>query len=173
MRGKFQILAALRRRKAAIVRVVLPILATVWFSTSASLCFAMVPDAVPDASPPSAHHHGSTGHSPDAHQHEHQTPQRSHETPQTGHGHCPHCPATTPAGDGSSSSHISCSALDDLSDNGAAKATKLDLKHTLSAAHFSSLYASPPNSAAARIPKFADLTYRSVPLNLRHCVLQI
>jgi hypothetical protein len=99
MLTRIRVLATMRRHKSAIARVVLPMLATVWFSASASLCFGMTSDATADFSPRPAHHHDSAehgapmGHAPDAHR---------RQTPNHGHGKCPHCPASAAAGEGPS-----------------------------------------------------------------------
>ena len=166
------ILASMRRRRRAVARVVLPLVVTVWFSASASPCLGMTLGSGHAAHTDAAaltHDHVRADHQAD-----HQPDQR-HEVPAHHHGSCPHCPSgPSSQGDQAAASHIPCSALDDVSNNGGQSSVlKWQLKHFLPPADFVSSSASVYRPPAHGVPRAARPAYSSVSLNLRHCVFLI
>lgn len=154
---------ALRRRKRAIGRVLLPLLAAVWFTSGASLCFGMSAESVREA--PAAHDHDHANHAA------HHAP--AHESASHEHGSCPHCPNAV-ADAGIPASHVSCAALDDLADAGAAaKAVKSELPHALTAARIDVAASAPSHAFVRRPTPLAEPHSSTVPLNVRHCVFLI
>jgi hypothetical protein len=174
-----RLLENLRKRKRAVAAVVLPLIATVWFSASASACLGMAVDshdrALADAAPPPHDHseaHGHAGahagqaHSEDGALHARGT---SHS-----HGACPHCPVFSGGSSSdSAATHVVCALLDDVSDSGAqTSAQKTELEHFALA---QPIYVSPLElqSSAHLFSPIVAPVYRSVALNLRHCVFLI
>lgn len=160
-----RLLERLRRRKGVVARVVLPLLAAVWFSASASVCFGMAAESLQgmraDAGVPS-HDHSDTDHQ--HHQHDRAPPT---------HGDCPHCPAGG-SHDEPAASHILCSVLDDAVDaRGQVSALKWELEHLLPAAHSVSFSTPIPQPAVGGISHSVSPPHRSVALNIRHCVFLI
>ena len=175
------VLAKLRRRKRALASVVLPLLVSAWFSAaSASACPGMAAQALQDVSAetaPPAHDHS----------HAHQNPSDNLPSPHRvdgadhhgqlshSHGSCPHCLGS---GDGSSSvstrPHLVCSVLEDVSDGTAQSGVqKWESKYFLPAAQPVMFSTSVLARRADDTRPTAPLVYRSVALNIRHCVFLI
>jgi hypothetical protein len=157
------VLQRLRKRKTAVARMVLPLLATVWFSTSASLCFGMAADSEDVRVDPASAGHDHYSQTDDQHN------QDAHS-----HGACPHCP---PGGshDEPTVSHILCSVLDDVSDARSQPSAlkKFELEHLLPVAH------AVPSSTLVALPVVRGISHSlspphpSVSLSIRHCVFLI
>jgi hypothetical protein len=173
--------ARLRKRQRAVAVAMLPLLVTVWVSAAASACPRMAVDShdhAATATVPAEHHaadhdhaqapHGLHGHSANGVSNASTEPERSHRA-------CPHCPAST---DGSfpdsSATHVVCALLDDVADAGAqASVYPSQLEQLAPAAQ--PIYVSPLElrSFILRSRSTAAPIYRSVALNLRHCVFLI
>lgn len=176
-----KLFARLRKRQRAAAAALLPLLVTVWVSAAASACPRMAVDShdhAATAAVPAEHHsaghdhaqapHGLHGHSADGASHASTGPERSHRG-------CPHCPA--PA-DGSfpdaSATHVVCALLDDVSDAGAQSSVYPSQLEQLAPAA-QPIYVSPLESRSfiLRSRSTTAPIYRSVALNLRHCVFLI
>jgi hypothetical protein len=153
----------LRGRNRRIGGALLPMLAAVWLSASASPCFGMA------AAGKSASDERAVVANPHAAHVDH-----SHAPPQPApggghdHGNCPHCPPS-PMSAATSAEHFGCATLAD----GApiSKAPQPELKAGL---HFPGpdfLSASTPRPRPP--PRSLDRQQPHVPLNLRHCVFVI
>jgi len=150
MNRRIRILAALRKRRAGILRAVLPLLTAVWFNAAASLCFAMTADDSPGHAAPSGHQHAPAEHTPDH--------------------RCPHCPPSNDRND-APGAHLNCSGLDEISTGSAAsKALQWELKHALPTEGFDSSSAVIRQTTAYRAANSAIPRHSTVPLNVRHCV---
>ena len=151
----------LRRRRKPIARTVVLLVSWVWLSASASPCLGMMGEATVEAE------HGETHHAdgaPVSNHHDRSPPEHG--------GHCPHCPPVpTAPGEEPASSHITCSAADDLTnDNGRSNGQKWKIKYASLAPIIvaSKPVAVLPSGLVSR----ADIGSLKPPLslNLRYCV---
>jgi hypothetical protein len=157
----------------------LPLLATVWFSASASACLGMAVDshdrAPADAASAPHDHSDAHGHAAHAGQAHSEDGALHAQGTSHSHGACPHCPVSSGGSSSDSAAkHVVCALLDDVSDSGAqTSAQKTELEHFALLAQ--PIYVSPlelQSSAHLSSPIVAPV-YRSVALNLRHCVFLI
>jgi len=166
-------LEALRRRKQALGRVVLPLLGAAWLGVGASPCIGMAADAARDGGGSPSHVADGAEHAAMSHAgHEAQLSPDS-DAPQHEHAGCPHCPGAQAASSAVEPTHIPCFSLDDAADNGAHASTiKWDLKHVLPAADFLPAVL---GASRASVPATAgtEPCYSSVALHLLHCVFLI
>jgi hypothetical protein len=159
------LLDSLRRRKRAVARIVTPMLAIVWLGVSASACLGMTTASLHEtlADVPVTGRHDPAAHD----QHSRHSDTGDH------HGGCPHCPFTVGSQqDEAASSHIPCSALDDISD-GPATPAKLELKQLLPVA-----FVVPPQVVFRGFARHATLhppwaAPSAVSLYLLHCAILI
>lgn len=175
-----KIFQELRRRKRPVAAVIVPVVMAVWLSASASACPGMAADSVGharvDADHPAGDHsalHDHMGHAPQSHSADDTQPAR--DGPSHHHAGCPHCP---PSFGGSSpgpmATHVVCALVDDAADSAAQPSIqKSALEHVMPAVPLA--YVTPLD---VRHPGFRSLpsaapVYRSVALNLRHCVFLI
>jgi hypothetical protein len=144
---------------------VLPLLAFVWFSSSAAPCSGMATDVEPrtDAATIHAEHYSVSDHD-----HDREAPGHDHQS-------CPHCPSA-PVSDQTvpSASHISCNTLENLSDTSLTPAPgKADLKHALPAAPNVVPLTTLNSLRASSLPTGQIPPSPRLPLNLRYCVFLI
>lgn len=166
-------LEALRRRKQALGRVVLPLLGAAWLGVGASPCLGMAADAVRDSGGSPSHVADGAEHAAMSHAGHEAQPSPDSDAPQHEHGGCPHCPGAQAASSAVEPTHIPCFSLDDAADNGAqASSIKWDLKHALPAADFVPAVL---GASRASVPATAGTApcYSSVALHLLHCVFLI
>jgi hypothetical protein len=180
MKRRINWLGVLRRRGCSLGRLVLALFALATIATTGAPCFAMTVEAQSAAM---RHEDMHASAATVAHDHSHMGHAVSGKSASASHGespasnHCPHCPlaASMPGhaatGDGS---HGVCSAVGAASEHAELGVAALAFKHLTAAPQFE-----PPASAVLRPPGIAfafvspALAYRSVPLNLRHCVFLI
>ena len=153
-------LEKLRRRRKPLARLLVLLVSWVWLSASASPCLGMVADT------------GELAHDSAHHAQEAPAPNSEHQSARGHDGHCPHCtPAATGDHDGPVSSHISCSAADDRSnDNGRSAGQNWKGK-------YAPLVQLIPSSgplirlpSAAVLPADVGSATSPLSLNLRYCV---
>jgi hypothetical protein len=153
-------LETLRRRRQAVAKTVLPVLVAVWLNAAAWPCPAMTLDAAfqdrsaaeaPQADAAQNAHHGQGASDADR------------------HGHCPHCGSKDGSGHpAENTSHIACSASDDLagqSERSVPNKAKLALLQApIELPRRETMRARGLHSPAHPIPP------ASIALNLRYCV---
>jgi hypothetical protein len=182
MKGRANILAKLRRRRAGLGSLVLALFTTTNLIASATPCLAMTLTALqaPDGSTTT---HDSSGSAPhQRHAHAHAAPNAAHDP--AGHGptradthplseHCPHCPLSASMTAHSGGTHQSCTVLDGVSAKAPLSASQLPLKYALATTDLEisppSLLRPPDTPLAHAVPR----AYSHVALNVRHCVFLI
>jgi hypothetical protein len=175
-----KLLQRLRKRKRTVAGVILPLVATVWFSASASACLGMAVeglDLAPDGAAAHAHDHSD-------HQQSHAgDPPGTHSVSEThdhgqsspSHGPCPHCVGSS---NGSSSvpteAHGNCSVLEGVSASTVQPSVqKWELTHFLSAVQPVPFAAHAPPRRVPTSLHSAPTLDSPIPINLRHCVFLI
>jgi hypothetical protein len=171
MHRRKNMLAAIRRRRDSLGRVVVALFAAASFALGGAPCLAMAGSSAgatgEAAAAQGSHHAGAHEHSA---QHDHAGSAEHGGLGNPAPARCPHCPPAGPMpGHVSSSAHSFCSAVDDVSD----QTPPVPAKHVPPVATFEtprplSFHSPPPLFARSSVPLRS-----TVALNVRHCVYLI